>query len=180
MADAPWPTSDGSVSLTTSWAGLLFLLTVAPTVGIPHRVFADRDLANRSLAWVLQGTAAGWLPIGENDPALAAFAGLDPGEASPWFTGLAPPTRAERAALARIADRWAQALDDAASAAGRPPEAASIPRIAARRGTVVFRRGWTEVQLPMDEVDVDVRVIGLDLDPGWVPWLGHVLQYRYV
>jgi hypothetical protein len=180
VADAQRPTIEGPVSLRTSWAGLLFLLTVAPTARIPHRVLADQDLANRSLAWVLQGIAAGWLPIGEDDPALAAFAGLDPGEASPWFTSLAPPTRAERAALARIADRWAQALDDVVSAAGRHPGAASIPRIAARHGTVVFRRGWIEVQLPMDEVDVDVRVIGLDLDPGWVPWLGHVLQYRYV
>jgi hypothetical protein len=179
VADTPRAAGDGPVSLRTSWAGLVFLLTVAPAAGIPHRVLADRDLANRSLAWVLRGVAAGWLPIGENDPALAAFAGLDPGEAPPGFTGPAP-SRSERAALSRIADRWAQALGDAASAAGRDPGAVSITRIAARRGTVVFRPGWVEVHLPMDDVDVDVRVIGLDLDPGWVPWLGRVLRYRYV
>ena len=51
--------------------------------------------------------------------------------------------------------------------------------LAARRGTVLFAPAWIEIVLALDEVDVDVRVAGLDLDPGWVPWLGCVLRYRY-
>jgi hypothetical protein len=33
--------------------------------------------------------------------------------------------------------------------------------------------------MPLDEVDLDVRRAGLDLDPGWVPWLGTVVRYVY-
>jgi hypothetical protein len=28
--------------------------------------------------------------------------------------------------------------------------------------------------------DVRIRKAGLDLDPGWVPWLGRVLSFHYV
>jgi hypothetical protein len=39
--------------------------------------------------------------------------------------------------------------------------------------------GWVEVYLPLDGVDVAVRRAGLDVDPGWVPWLGTVVMFRY-
>jgi hypothetical protein len=28
-------------------------------------------------------------------------------------------------------------------------------------------------------VDIEVRRAGLDLDPGWVPWLGRVVTFGY-
>ena len=41
----------------------------------------------------------------------------------------------------------------------------------------------TETQLDLDletaEVDLAVRLSGLDLDPGWVPWLGRVVRFHY-
>jgi hypothetical protein len=49
-----------------------------------------------------------------------------------------------------------------------------------RPGRVLARPGWVEVAMPADRVDLDVRRAGLDLDPGWVPWLGVVVGYRYV
>jgi hypothetical protein len=30
------------------------------------------------------------------------------------------------------------------------------------------------------QVDMTVRRAGLDLDPGWVPWLGRVVQFHYL
>jgi len=35
------------------------------------------------------------------------------------------------------------------------------------------------VHLSLDGVDVAVRGAGLDVDPGWVPWLGIVVMFRY-
>ena len=49
-----------------------------------------------------------------------------------------------------------------------------------RPGSVLARPGWIEVRLPAEQVDLQVRRAGLDLDPGWVPWLGAVVRYRYV
>jgi hypothetical protein len=40
--------------------------------------------------------------------------------------------------------------------------------------------GWLEVHLDLDTVDVHVRRAGLDVDLGWVPWLGTVVRFRYV
>jgi hypothetical protein len=45
-------------------------------------------------------------------------------------------------------------------------------------------RLWaTETHLDLDlttiEVDVELRLAGLDLDPGWVPWLGRVVTFHY-
>jgi hypothetical protein len=48
-----------------------------------------------------------------------------------------------------------------------------------RRGQICATRGWIRVVLPADSADVTVRAAGLDLDPGWVPWLGVVVEYRY-
>jgi hypothetical protein len=28
-------------------------------------------------------------------------------------------------------------------------------------------------------VDLRIRWAGLDLDPGWLPWLGRVVSFRY-
>jgi hypothetical protein len=167
----------GSRGLPTEWGGLLFLLSLAPTVGLPHAVLAEPDLGGRSLPWLLQAVAVTLLPVPGDDPALAAFAGLGPAEPSPWRAGL-PATAGEARAVRRLAERWAQA---AAAALGRPVSEgeATVRALAARRGTVLFAPAWIEIVLALDEVDVDVRVAGLDLDPGWVPWLGCVLRYRY-
>ena len=37
-----------------------------------------------------------------------------------------------------------------------------------------------DARFDMAEVDVDVRIAGLDVDPGWVPWLGAVVRFCYV
>jgi hypothetical protein len=45
-------------------------------------------------------------------------------------------------------------------------------------------RLWaTETHLDLDlaatSVDLALRLSGLDLDPGWVPWLGRVVRFHY-
>jgi hypothetical protein len=41
----------------------------------------------------------------------------------------------------------------------------------------------TETHLDLDlavtEIDIAIRLSGLDLDPGWVPWLGRVVSFHY-
>jgi hypothetical protein len=48
-----------------------------------------------------------------------------------------------------------------------------------RTGTVEAQAGWFEIHLPIDSADPVVRRAGLDLDPGFVPWLGAVVRYVY-
>ena len=37
-----------------------------------------------------------------------------------------------------------------------------------------------DVVLPLDTVDLRVRRLGLDSDPGYVPWLGRILRFHFV
>jgi hypothetical protein len=49
-----------------------------------------------------------------------------------------------------------------------------------RPGAIVCTRTHVDVVLDVQHADVRLRRPGLDLDPGWLPWLGRVVTYHYV
>jgi len=51
--------------------------------------------------------------------------------------------------------------------------------IVMRPGVFSVNRTDLDVSLPLDEADVRIRRIGLDLDPGWLPWFGRVVRFHY-
>lgn len=51
--------------------------------------------------------------------------------------------------------------------------------LAARDGRVVATATHLDVFLDPRSVDLRIRRAGMDVDPGWVPWLGHVLRFHY-
>ena len=85
--------------------------------------------------------------------------------------------------------------DPAAALATLPPGADPAPvRHAAQRhyGEAALAAALTErpahiratashldVHLRLAAVDLDIRRTGLDLDPGWLPWLGRVVRFHY-
>ncbi len=48
-----------------------------------------------------------------------------------------------------------------------------------RRGRVLVSRSHLEIGFALDQADVRLRRQGLDVNPGWVPWLGRVVQFHY-
>lgn len=77
------------------------------------------------------------------------------------------------------------------------PEALRLWRVRMRRALrqyagldlaeVVRRRGWVsatathlDVLYPLDEVELRLRRLGLDSDPGWVPWFGRIVAFHFV
>lgn len=56
----------------------------------------------------------------------------------------------------------------------------AVAAVARRPGRITAETGWIEVHLAVGDTDLAVRRAGLDLDPGWVGWLGAVVRYRYV
>jgi hypothetical protein len=98
---------------------------------------------------------------------LPAFCGgmLPRGEASAATSALAQ----------RQAEEWERWL---ATAAPELPE----PRLRAtcrRDGRLRMEPGWIELHLPLSAVETPIRRLGLDLDPGWLPWLGCVVRIIY-
>ena len=55
----------------------------------------------------------------------------------------------------------------------------SLRRLVGRHGVVVATATHVDVTFPGEVIDLRLRRAGLDLDPGWVPWLGRVVAYHY-
>jgi hypothetical protein len=167
---------------TTGWGGLLFLLPLVAELGLPDRVAEDPSRFGSALRPVLHGLARRLIaravpdvgPAEPDDPAVLAFAGLVP--------GADPPDPVPANLLEPEVDALVAAL---ASRLGRPPasdaagERALLVAVCRRRAVVEADPGWIDVRLELDEVSVEVRRAGLDLDPGHLPWLGCVVRFRY-
>ena len=157
---------------------MLFLLATAADAGIPEALLADEALPDHPLHWTLHHLGRRLVPARPSDPVLFAFSGTAPTAHPPRPE---PDPRAVEA-LDRHALRWARAT---ARRLGEPGEGSDadplelVTQIAARPGALSVWPGWVEVHLPLDGVDVAVRRAGLDVDPGWVPWLGIVVMFRY-
>ncbi len=56
----------------------------------------------------------------------------------------------------------------------------NINTVVNRTGRVWKTRSDLDVTLPLAAVDLRIRRIGLDIDPGWLPWIGkHGLVVRF-
>jgi len=148
----------------TRWAGALFWL--------------GRLSATDMLAWLESAQHANALPlllralaetlgVPADDAALAAFCGGSVPQVEP------PPAFTARAET-QVA-HWSNWLDDAAPELPEPRMAA----VCQRSGRLRCEPGWIELHLPLASVDTTIRRLGLDLDPGWLPWLGCVLRIHY-
>ena len=171
---------------STVWGGLLFLLNTATAAGLPGAFDEDDLLAARPTRWVVHQLAQRLVPLSADDPAALALCGLAPGEAAP--SGPAPDPD-EDLALLRLAEHWrAVTLDllpgahpaaDPAEDSAEDSAAERLVALARRRADISGEPGWLDVRLELSEVAVDVRIAGLDLDPGWVGWLGVVVRFGY-
>jgi hypothetical protein len=172
----PDPPVSGEHKYPTAYGGLFFLLTTASAAGFPEGVLEDPSLATRTLPWVLHKVATR-LGVPVSDPAAATFAGVDPGLPLPWL-GDQPATEAERDVVHTVARRWLLTTAGAMAKADEQPDEV-IGAVIRRSGVIRYAPGWVEVRMPLAQVDIDIRRAGLDLDPGWVPWLGTVVRYVY-
>jgi hypothetical protein len=46
-------------------------------------------------------------------------------------------------------------------------------------GRIAVTRTHLDVVLPLETVDLDLRLAGLDRDPGWVPSLGRIVLFHF-
>jgi hypothetical protein len=54
-----------------------------------------------------------------------------------------------------------------------------LDKVCRRRARVLADPGWIEIHFSLDDVETTLRRARLDLDPGFVPWLGVVLRFVY-
>jgi hypothetical protein len=55
----------------------------------------------------------------------------------------------------------------------------TLADLIARPGAFALTRTHLDIFFSHDQSDIRIRRAGLDLDPGWVPWLGRVVLFHY-
>jgi hypothetical protein len=173
---------DAGQGVRTAWAGLLFCLQVVDELDVPVRLAATDGgqggglrAALYALGCEIAALATTLEPPETDDAALMAFCGLAAGGGQPApeaSEGLRATVRPEARRVAAEVSR--RVAPDGADGA------AILARVCCRRARIVCDPGWTDVVLDLDAMGTDVRRAALDLDPGYLPWLGCVVRFRYV
>ena len=164
----------------TRYGGLLFLIGLIDDLGLPEEIAQHPVLNKRSFPWVMQQLALLLAPVDPNDPVALAFVGLAPGSTPPRSDEGAPDDLESQALnnfVERIVARLVE-LNLFVEPLETPP-ADVLTFVIARRAEIVAEPGWIEARFSLDQVSTAIRRAGLDLDPGYVPWLGIVLKFVY-
>lgn len=185
----------------TELAGLLFLVPVFERLGLAGLLASDPLFVEAAWPALLFRRVAGRLRVRGDDPILRFLDdGLDAPAATPPGSFIAPPSwhtlavrpfvmrddrttdRTGRLTVALASGPWHVHLDAWIVVARRWVRRElrmGLRSLVRRPGRVAWTRTHVDVFLPLREADVRIRRAGLDVDPGWVPWLGKVITFEY-
>ena len=160
-------------ALHTRCGGLLLLLPLLPVSGA-LALLEDPALGPAAaLPQRLHALALRLGAQGPRDAAALAFGALavhrDPPPA--W-----QPPSAQADVLERCRERL---LEQLAQRLPQWPASQRLARVLWRDARITVEPGWVDVRFALADVSIDLRRAALDLDPGFLPWLGIVLRYVY-
>ncbi|MBN8442668.1 MAG: hypothetical protein J0M28_13375 [Thauera sp.] len=174
----PAPPFSVAVQERTAAAGLLFLVPVLASLGLPAWLQANAAWAGADLPARVIGCALQRLRVSADDPAwLLAEDPTDqprPVPAGEQFSalvdmGLRPaPGRSAAEAWLGACRRWL-----------RLRARIGIASLVLRPGRMAVTPTHADVWMAIGQTDLRVRSAGLDLDLGWVPWVGRVVNFHY-
>jgi hypothetical protein len=170
----------------SDYAGLLFVLPLLARLGLPQWAGEQApQFARCVLAQLLRRMRAP-----STEPACALLEEMTcefqrtPAPASWADTSLAPQSaqRALSDELSAAADANAQALVwlRAARRWLRRSGGMGLASLVQRRGYISATPTHIDVHFSLNDVDMRVRRLGLDIDPGWLPWFGRVVSFHFV
>jgi hypothetical protein len=143
-------------------AGMLLVVSMLRRLGIDDVVSEDPSLVEAEWPQALLCVVARGLRIPGADPVLRAM------RCSPAMR----PAHGQRALTAR----WIRTLRRTSLAWLELP----LRALVLRTGRIAATRTHVDVVFTLAQVDVAVRRAGIDIDPGWVPWLGRVVRFHYL
>lgn len=147
----------------TQFGGLFLLLTIFTRLDIQAQLTARPELIEAQLPIRLMLYIAHRLGIDDTDAALEPLlAWLGDGDEQP------APNRRELIEWTLRARRWC----------ARHAQL-SLRSLAQRPARVSATRTHLDVYFSLAQLDMRVRTVGLDIDPGWLPWLGRVVKFHY-
>jgi hypothetical protein len=154
----------GEPGALTHFAGLFFVVPMLDRLGFAAWVaerpgLLDAHVAARLLRFV--GARAGMPP---DDP-LALALQRDIGEGPEGDLPFEPLLTSWTTAVRRWSRRHARQ---------------GLATLIRRPGRVHVSRTHVDVCFGLSQIDLRLRRLALDVDPGWVPWLGRVVQVMYL
>ncbi|MBK5224420.1 MAG: hypothetical protein JJE52_16415 [Acidimicrobiia bacterium] len=153
----------------TSWFGGVMYLVHAITA---------LDLATEEPSW--DGRArviAAATGVAADDAAVLVAAGAPPApELDRLHAALDEATIGRIDGMARRLDAWVRERLDRSGDSG----SGDLAWVWRRHATIEVEPGWIDATFALTDVDIRLRVAGLDLDPGYVWWLGQVVRFRHV
>ncbi|MFN0122736.1 MAG: hypothetical protein ACKV2V_19735 [Blastocatellia bacterium] len=170
----------------TEYGGLLFLLGIIEDLGLPDALAANTALGSRPLRHTLHRLALTLVPAAPDDPAALAFAGLGP-DATPPSDEESPEEWAwTETALEAVGKAAEQMVKHLATLLARPGEtpAQTLTWVCRRRAEILAdalpdATAWIDAHFSLDQAATDIRRAGLDLNPGYLSWLGTVVRFIY-
>ncbi|MDH3755714.1 MAG: hypothetical protein OEU32_17760, partial [Acidimicrobiia bacterium] len=157
----------------SGFGGLFFLIHVFEALDIVASIGDDgQSFRSAPIPEVIAHLAAriGGAPL--DDPAVLALSGVPDDDVDRLQIDLAPAVDTALDEIVAAMRTWlAMRLDD---------DPANLEWVWARPARLHVEPGWIEVRLDLADVDVRLRVAGLDLDPGFVWWRGAIVRFRYV
>jgi hypothetical protein len=139
----------------TAWGGVLFLINALQRLHI--EVLLDRAGSDAPTGWRLLHDLGIALGMPEDEPLATFLAAQD------LETRVVP-------------DLLAELLGDI-EALYQPQGPWPLPL--AQPGRLRATETHLDLGLQVTDIDIAVRLAGLDFDPGWVPWLGRVVAFHY-
>ena len=98
---------------------------------------------------------------------------------APWFDQYhidPEPVVSQDWSLDRLVDTMVTAMERYC----RDAAAMELGELICRPAYIATTKTHLDVTFPFSQLDIRVRMAGLDINPGWVPWLGRVFQFHYV
>ena len=159
VAPVPAALAEGQVS---AHAGLVLLVPLLTRLGLASRLRAAPRQIELDLPRSLLGHLADRLRVPLDDPVRAALA-------------LSHDATTVPSELAGAVVAWT------AGARGWARRRLGLPlaALACRNGRLSATRVHLDVTFDLRTADVRIRRAALDVDPGWVDWLGRVVQFHY-
>jgi hypothetical protein len=141
--------------VSTQWGGVLFLVNALNRLDIAARLEAWGAAAPSGFRLLADLGRALGMP--EDDPLTEFLVAQDLGSATP--PSFVATLLGDVAALYAPFDAW--------------------PAPLAQPARLLANETHLDLDLLATRVAIEIRRAGLDIDPGWVPWLGRIVAFRY-
>jgi hypothetical protein len=151
----------GEAGWLTSRGGLFFLVPALERLGIKSWLAEHPVCAEWSIPWLILRAVAARLGAPDDDPVFRC-----------WDEPIEDPPDEVRQEIRPWIRRLQRSL--------RQTARIGVSSLVFRTGRLIGTHTHVDVMFRIDAVDIRVRRAGLDIDPGWTPWLGRVIHFHYV